>query len=113
MPRYIISFNDGAMDHITEDEFPAVGDATRATMRDAKAAGVWIFGGGLQRQQATIVQTDGTRTNGPDPETRYVLGGFCILDVPTREDGLQWAARFADSCRCAQDVREIMYDPES
>jgi len=26
---------------------------------------------------------------------------------------LQWAARFAAACQCAQEVREIMYDPES
>jgi hypothetical protein len=33
--------------------------------------------------------------------------------VASREEGLMWAARIADACRCAQEVREIMYDPES
>ena len=113
MNRYLISFDDGSMDHIAEADFPQVGEETRAVARAAKAAGVWIFGGGLLRQQASYVGTDGTVTPGPVPESKAVVGGFCILEVPTREDALEWAAKVAASCRCKQEVREIMYDPES
>ena len=60
MPRYLISFDDGSMDHIPEEDWPAVGEASHAVVREAKAAGVWIFGGGVVRQRATIVATDGT-----------------------------------------------------
>jgi hypothetical protein len=101
------------MDHIPKQDFPAVGEAARAVVRDAKAAGVWIFGGGIQRQQSTLVATDGTKTLGPSPETKSVIGGFSIIEVSSREEALAWAARFAAACRCAQEVREIMYDPES
>jgi hypothetical protein len=113
MSRYLISFDDGSMDHIPEGDMPAVGEAAHAVVRAARAAGVWIFGGGILRQQATIVATDGTSSPGPVPETKTVVGGFSIIEVPTRDDALAWAARFAKSCRCAQEVREIMYDPES
>lgn len=113
MPRYLISFDDGSMDHIPEADLPAVSDAAHAVVRDAKAAGVWIFGGGILRQQSTIVATDGTITLGPVPEVKAVLGGFSILEVASREEALKWAARFAGACRCAQEVREIFYDPES
>ena len=88
-------------------------EASRAVVRAAKEAGVWIFGGGLQRQQAAVVATDGTVSDGPFPETKAVIGGFSIIEVPTREEALTWAARMAEGCRCAQEVREIMYDPES
>lgn len=47
------------------------------------------------------------------PETKAVVGGFSIIDVPSREEALLWAARIAKACRCAQEVREIMFDPES
>ena len=113
MPRYLISFDDGSMDHISAEDLPAVGDAARAVVREAKAAGVWIFGGGLLRQQASLVATDGSVTNGPAPETKAVIGGFSIIEVPSREDALGWAARIGRACRCVQEVREIMYDPES
>ena len=113
MPRYLISFDDGSMDHIPDEDGPAVGEASHAVVRDAKAAGIWIFGGGIQRQRATIVATDGTTTVGPARETKAVIGGFSIIEVPSREEALVWAARIADGCRCAQEVREIMFDPES
>lgn len=113
MPRYLISFDDGSMAHIPDADWPAVGEAAHAVVRQAKAAGVWIFGGGILRQQATIVAADGTVSAGPDPETKAVVGGFSIIEVPSREDALAWAARIAESCRCAQEVREIMFDPES
>ena len=113
MPRYLISFDDGSMDHIPAEDLPAVGEAAHAVVREAKAAGVWIFGGGVLRQRAAIVATDGTVTDGPVPETRAVVGGFSIIEVPSRQEALAWAARIAGACRCAQEVREIMFDPES
>jgi len=113
MPRYLISFDDGSMDHIADADWPAVGEAAHAVVREAKAAGVWIFGGGILRQQAAIVAVDGAVSDGPVPETKAVVGGFSIIEVPSREDALAWAARIARSCRCAQEVREIMFDPES
>lgn len=113
MPRYLISFDDGSMDHIPAEDWAAVGEAAHAVSAAAKEAGAWIFGCGLERQQAAIVGTDGTVTDGPVPETKAVIGGFSIIEVPSREDALAWAARIAEACRCAQEVREIMYDPLS
>lgn len=113
MPRYLISFDDGAMDHITEAELPAVSDAAHAVVRQAKAAGVWIFGAGVGRQQATLVSPEGVAGEGPRPETKAVVGGFSIIEVATRQEALVWAARFAAACRCTQEVRELYYDAES
>jgi len=113
MPRYLISFDDGAMDHIPDDDWPAVGEASHAVVQEAKDAGVWIFGGGVERQQATIVGTDGAVTDGPLLETKAVIGGFSIIEVPSRAEALEWAARIARGCRCAQEVREIMDEPAS
>ncbi|MET8959157.1 YciI family protein [Streptomyces sp. NPDC004074] len=110
MTRYLISFDDGAMT-FPEEELPEVAEASHEVVRKAQDAGVWVFGGGLERQQASVVATDGTVTNGPYPETKAVLGGFSIIDVSTREDALEWAAKIAAACRCAQEVREIMADP--
>ena len=113
MMRFLISFDDGAMNHIPEVDLPAVGEAAHKVVREAKDAGVWIFGGGLLSQRASIVATDGTVTDGLYPETKAVIGGFSIIEVPSREEALDWAARIAAACRCAQEVREIGYDPES
>ena len=109
MTRYLISFDAGAMDHIPEEEMPDVGKAAHAVVQEAVNAGVWVFGGGLENQKASIVATNGTVTDGPYPEA---IGGFTLVDVPSREEALQWAAKIAVACRCAQEVREIGADPE-
>jgi hypothetical protein len=112
MTRYLISFDDGAMDHIPEEEMPEVSRVTHAVVQEAVDAGVWVFGSGLQSQRASIVATDGTVTDGPYPETKEVIGGFSVLDLPSREEALAWAAKIAVVCRCAQEVRELLPDPE-
>ena len=113
MTRYLISFNDGAMDHIPDEEIPDVGKAAHAVIQEAVNAGVFVFGTGLQRQRASIVATDGLVTDGPYPETKEVIGGFVVVDVASREEALMWAAKIAASCRCAQEVRELLPDPET
>ena len=110
MTRYLISFDDGAMD-VPEEELPAVARAANDVAQEAQNAGVWVFGGGLESQRASIVATDATITDGPYPETKEVLGGFAVVDVPSREEALAWAAKIAAACRCAQEVREMLPDP--
>jgi hypothetical protein len=108
MTRYLISFDAHAMDHIPAEEMPAVGEAAHDVVREAQDAGVWVFGGGLEGEQSSIVGIDGTVAEGPYPEA---VGGFWVVDVPSREEALEWAAKTARACRCAQEVREFMPDP--
>lgn len=42
---------------------------------------------------------------------KAVLGAFVIIELSSRRDALELAAGFAVACRCAQEVREIMFDP--
>jgi hypothetical protein len=108
MTRYLISFDAHAMDHISDEDMPAVANASLAVVEEAIDAGVWVFGGGLETQKASIVATDGTVADGPYPEA---VGGLCVVDVPSRAEALKWAAKTAVACRCAQEVREFMPDP--
>ncbi|HEY2488804.1 MAG TPA: YciI family protein [Streptosporangiaceae bacterium] len=112
MTRYLISFNNGAMDHIPEEEMPDVAMAAHAVVQETLNAGVYLFAGGLDFQKPSIVATDGTVTEGPYPQTKELSGGFTVIDVPTREAALGWAAKIAVACRCAQEVREFGPDPE-
>ena len=52
---------------------------------------------------------DTPRRGGPYPEA---IGGLTIVEVPSREEALEWAAKIAVGCRCAQEVREFGPDPE-
>ncbi|MFY0406546.1 YciI family protein [Solicola sp. PLA-1-18] len=113
MNHYLVSFPSSAMD-VPPDELPAVSTASRAVIQDAKDAGVYVFGGGLDEDvPPVVVAGDGTVTDGAYPETEDLSGGFAVLKVSTRDEALRWAAALAEACRCGQEVREFMFDPES
>ena len=109
MTQYLISFGPHAMDHIPDEDAPAVAKAARTAVQEVINAGVYVSAGGLEDQPASIVATDGTVTDGPYPQA---IGGFTLVDVPSHEEALQWAAKIAVACRCAQEVRAIGVDPE-
>jgi len=110
MTRYLISFDDGWMT-FPEEELPDVAKAAIEVVKEAQDAGVWVYGAGLESQRASIVATDGVVTDGPFPETKEVIGGFSVVDVSSREEALEWAAKIAVACRCQQEVREILPEP--
>jgi hypothetical protein len=111
MTRYLLSFDHGAMT-FPEEELPDVARAAHAVVREAEDAGAWVYGGGLHSpDEMSVVETDGTVTDGA-PEAKAYIGGFAIVDVASRDEALRWAAKFAVACRCAQEVREFVPDPD-
>ena len=113
MTKYLISFPSSAM-VVSEEDLPAVSDASHAVVEEAKVAGVWVFGGGIDESVPPVmVDGDGTVTEGTYPQTKQFDGGYAVLEVPSREAALEWAAKFAVACRCAQEVRAFGFDPAS
>ena len=113
MTKFLISFPASAM-NVPAEDMAAVGDASRAVIRAAKAAGVYVFGGGINAEVGSVmVAPDGNCTTETYLQTKEFDGGFCVLELPSRADAVQWAARLATACRCAQELREFYYDPES
>jgi hypothetical protein len=112
MTRYLVSFPSAAMGHIAEADLRAVSEAAHAVVQEAMDAGVWVFGGGISEDvEPVMVAADGTVTPGTYPQTGALAGGFAVLDLPSRSDAEEWAAKIAAACRCAQEVREFMPDP--
>ena len=107
MTRYLISFANDAMGHIPDEDGPDVSEAAHAVAREAQDAGVWVFGGGLDEDvDPVLVAGDGTVIAGTRP-----LGGLSVIDVPSREVALEWAAKIAVACRCPQEVSAFLADP--
>jgi len=109
MPKYLITFPSGAMDHIPAEEMSDVSKAAHACCQELINAGVYVVSGGLEDQPAILAATDGTVTQGSKPD---LVSGVTIVDVPSREEALKWAAKIAAACRCTQEVRQIGFDPE-
>jgi hypothetical protein len=112
MTKYLISFPSQAL-VLTDEEFPIVAAEARAVIEEAKAAGVYVFGGGIEETVAPVlVSADGSVTAETYPGTE-IRGGFTILELPDRETAEEWARKLAVACRCSQELREFGYDPES
>ncbi|WP_394216925.1 YciI family protein [Brachybacterium vulturis] len=113
MTTYLISFPSAAMT-ATGTELQAASEDSHAVVRAAKAAGVWVFGGGIDGSVPPVM-VDGTGTvlEATYTETRHLDGGFAVLEVATREEALEWARKLAAACRCAQEVRVFGEDAES
>lgn len=112
MTKYLITFPSEAM-VLTAEEFPIVVAESHAVVAEAKAAGVWVFGGGIDEQvDPVLVAADGSVSTEIYPGSE-LRGGFTVLELPTREEAVEWARKIAVACRCAQELREFMYDPES
>ena len=113
MTKFLISFPAPAMS-VPEADLAEVGEAAREVVREAKRAGVYVFGGGINEGvPPVLVAGDGTFAHGTYPQTKEFNGGFCVLELPSREAAIEWAARIAEACRCSQELREFGYDAES
>ena len=113
MAKYLISFPSPAM-VVPESQLEAVGRDAHAVVEEAKAAGVYVFAGGIdERVPPVLVSADGSVADGGYPWAPRLDGGFTVLELPSREEAVAWAARIAKACRCDQELRVFGLDPRS
>jgi hypothetical protein len=83
---------------------------------EVKAAGAWVFAGGLEAPEiATVVNAkDGNvvMTDGPFAETKEHLGGFWVISAPDLDVALDWARRGSAACAGPVEVRPFQPDTE-
>ena len=113
MAKYLISFPSAAM-VVPDGELDAVGRDAHAVIEEAKAAGVYVFAGGIDDGVLPVlVSADGAVASGGYPWAPKINGGFTVLELPTREEAIAWAARIAKACRCDQELRVFGFDPRA
>src|SRR3954453_1480180 len=95
MAKYLISFPSAAM-VVPDGEWGAVGRDAHAVIDEAKAAGVYVFGGGIDEDvPPVIVSADGAVAMGGYPWAPTLDGGFTVLELPSRDEAIAWGARIA------------------
>lgn len=113
MAKYLISFPSAAM-VVPHGEWEAVVRDSHAVIDEAKAAGVYVFGGGIDEGvPPVLVSANGAVAEGGYSWAPPLNGGFTVLELPSRDEAVAWAARIAKACRCSQELREFQFDPES
>ena len=95
MAKYLISFPSAAM-NVPDSEWEAVGRDAHAVIREAKEAGVYVFGGGIDETvPPVLVSANGSVAEGGYPWAPPLNGGFTVLELPSSKEGIAWAARIA------------------
>jgi hypothetical protein len=71
-----------------------------ALNEDLRAAGAWVFAGGLHAPNtATVLRAKGDDvlvTDGPYTEGKEHLGGFTVIQVEDLDEALSWSRRLAE-----------------
>ena len=112
MAEYLIFFNQGWVGEHTSEWFGSRGPLARAVVEEMKAAGVYVFAGGLVEELDAAFSADATSgtllfTDGPFIESKEYLGGLTVVDVPDDEAAKMWAGKVAEACGWPQEVRRF------
>jgi hypothetical protein len=80
-----------------------------ALNRQLKAAGAWVFAGGLHSPStATVVRLkdgDVLTTDGPFAEAKEHIGGFTIIKAPDLDAALEWGRKLTRATTLPVEVR--------
>jgi hypothetical protein len=111
MAEYLIYFNQQWVGDHTEEWFRGRGPLAKAVVDEMKAAGVYLFAGGLE-EDGPVYSADATSgtlvtTDGPYVETKEFLGGFAVVDVADDDLAKMWAGKLAEACGWPQEVRRF------
>ena len=87
-----------------------------AVNQELKAAGAWVFAGGLHAPStATVVRLwDGEvlTTDGPFAEGKEYIGGLCIIKAPDLDAALEWGRKVALATTLPIEVRPFQDEAE-
>lgn len=112
MAQYAIYFHQQWVGDHTAEWFGTRGPLARAVVDEMKAAGVYVFAGGLIEELELAVSADATSgelviADGPVTEDREWLGGITIINVPDDESAKVWAGKVAVACGWPQELRRF------
>lgn len=117
--KYMLMFYDTADNQGTPSSPEAAKarfGAWGAYMGAMQGAGVVVAGHGLQlaTTATTLRLREGRRLvqDGPFADSKEQLGGYFVIEVPTLDDALAWAARSPAAATGAVEVRPVMIPPQ-
>ncbi len=116
--QFVLTFHQ-PLAEIERHEHPADGppalEPWKAYMADLVAAGVMRGGNRLAPPwTATTVRIRGGERqiqDGPFAETREIAAGYVVIEVPSLDEALQWAARSPSSSTGCTEVRPVAAPP--
>jgi hypothetical protein len=116
MKQYLLSVIQPDGDPPPPEFLEKVMRDVKALRQEMKAAGVWVFAGGLHPPStATVVRYrdgDVLLTDGPFAEGKEHVGGFTVIKAPDLDAALEWARKTARAIPLPIEVRPFRDEPE-
>jgi hypothetical protein len=115
MQQYLLSVYQPDRDPPPPEILGPIMEKLETWNNDLKAAGAWVFTGGLAAPStATVLRaTDGglAMTDGPFAEGKEHVGGFTVISAPDLDAALEWGRRLAEVTTLPIEVRPFQNDP--
>jgi hypothetical protein len=115
MPQYLLSFYQPEGPPPSRARLDEIMRELDAVNREIKAAGAWVFAGGLHPPStATVARLRNDEvliTDGPFVEGKEFLGGVTIIDAPDLDAALRWASKIARATTLPIEVRPFQTRP--
>ncbi|GAA1631253.1 YciI family protein [Kribbella alba] len=91
-------------------------DGVGKAIEDMTKAGVLLVGEGVHRSAlgARVKVSDGKRTvtDGPFTETKELIGGITVIEVRSKDEAIEWAARMAEALDAEVEVRKVVEEAD-
>jgi hypothetical protein len=114
----LIAGDEKAIETMSKEEGQQVKAAYMKYTDDLRKAGVLLAGDPLQQtaKGARVTVSAGKRkvVDGPFAEAKEVLGGYYLIQVKSKDEAIEWAARCPGAHypdRAYVEVREVMEIP--
>ena len=112
MKQYLLSVYQPEGDPPAPEVLERIMRDVDAVDQELKAAGAWVFAGGLHAPStATVVRLrDGEMltTDGPFAEAKEYIGGFTIIKAPDLDAALEWGRKLARATTLPIEVRPFV-----
>jgi hypothetical protein len=109
MKQYLLSVYQPDGPTPAPDVLDEIARELNALNDELKAAGAWVFAGGLHAPStATVLRAKDDEvvvTDGPFTEGKEHLGGFTIVRAPDLDAALRWGRRIAEITTLPVEVR--------
>jgi hypothetical protein len=93
-----------------------VAEGVGKVVEDLSKAGVLLFAEGVHRSSlgARVKVAGGKRTvtDGPFGETKELIGGVIVIDVRSKDEAVEWAARLAGALDAEVEVRRVVEEAD-
>ncbi|WP_330176710.1 YciI family protein [Streptomyces sp. NBC_01498] len=117
MKQYLLSVIQPGGEPPAPEVLAEIGRDLEAFHEELKAAGAWVFAGGLHAPEtATVVRAGESgvlMTDGPYTESKEFLGGLCIVRAPDLDAALAWGAKAARATTLPIEVRPFYGEADS